>query len=515
MTDTTYAADDECRGFLFATCFVALIATSFAFIIRAFIIDEQAVEFGLSEAQKGELFGAGLWPFAISIVLFSLVIDRVGYGRALWFAFACHVISVIVTLFARGYWGLYLGNFIAALGNGTVEAVINPVIATVFWKQKTKWLNILHAGWPGGLVIGGLLTLGVASFFTDLDWRWKVGLLLIPTIVYGVMLLRTHFPINERVAAGVPYKAMLAEFGAFGALVAGGLVIWELARVGGTAYGIDPQAWRVTAGVIIGLVVVSFGLISQSFGRPLFGFLLIVMLLLATTELGTDAWIRELMSPAMERSFDIDGGWVLIYTASIMIVLRLFCGPIVKLLNPLGLLAVSCLFAAAGLALLSGASGIYILLAATVYGIGQTFFWPTTLGLVAEQFPKGGALTLNAIAGVGMLGVGVLGAPLLGQIQDRHIERTLVASEPELAATVLGQPMTGAVGSYRKIDADLEKTLPQEKAKTLDDARAEAKQSALLQVTALPLVMFVCYVGLLIYFKSRGGYRPETIMTPT
>ncbi|MEM7809820.1 MAG: MFS transporter, partial [Planctomycetota bacterium] len=151
MTDTTYAADDERRGFLFATCFVALIATSFAFIIRAFIIDEQAVEFGLSEAQKGELFGAGLWPFAISIVLFSLVIDRVGYGRALWFAFACHVISVIVTLFARGYWGLYLGNFIAALGNGTVEAVINPVIATVFWKQKTKWLNILHAGWPGGL----------------------------------------------------------------------------------------------------------------------------------------------------------------------------------------------------------------------------------------------------------------------------------------------------------------------------------------------------------------------------
>ncbi|MEM7807448.1 MAG: MFS transporter, partial [Planctomycetota bacterium] len=411
--------------------------------------------------------------------------------------------------------GLYLGNFIAALGNGTVEAVINPVIATVFWKQKTKWLNILHAGWPGGLVIGGLLTLGVASFFTDLDWRWKVGLLLIPTIVYGVMLLRTHFPINERVAAGVPYKAMLAEFGAFGALVAGGLVIWELARVGGTAYGLDPQAWRVTAGVVIGLVVVSFGLISQSFGRPLFGFLLIVMLLLATTELGTDAWIKELMGPAMDEAFGISAGWVLIYTASIMIVLRLFCGPFVKLLNPLGLLAVSSLFAAGGIAFLSTANGWVILLAATVYGIGQTFFWPTTLGLVAEQFPKGGALTLNAIAGVGMLGVGILGAPLLGEIQDRSIETSLVTTDAELASEVLGEPVAGLAGRYRRIAADAADLLDETQSATLTTARNDAKGDALIRAAILPVIMFLCYLGLLVYFKSRGGYRPETIMTPT
>ncbi|MEM0915387.1 MAG: MFS transporter, partial [Planctomycetota bacterium] len=147
MTDAVPAARPaSSRGYVFAVCFIALVATSFAFIIRAFIINDWAGEFDLSETQKGELFGAGLWPFAISIIVFSLIIDRIGYGVALWFAFACHVVSAIITINARGYGDLYLGNFICALGNGTVEAVINPVIAAMFWQQKTKWLNILHAG---------------------------------------------------------------------------------------------------------------------------------------------------------------------------------------------------------------------------------------------------------------------------------------------------------------------------------------------------------------------------------
>jgi len=520
MTDIPTIDQGNRRGRLLATCFVALVATSFAFIIRAFIIDEQAAEFGLSETQKGELFGAGLWPFAISIVLFSLVIDRVGYGRALWFAFACHVVSVVVTIFADGYGMLYVGNFIAALGNGTVEAVINPVIATVFWRQKTKWLNILHAGWPGGLVVGGLLTLslapgglyGLVGGGADVDWRWKVGLLLVPTVAYGVMLLRTSFPVNERVAAGVPYKAMLAEMGALGALIASGLVVWELGRVAGGAFDLGPAVWMTASGVLIGVITAGFGAVSGSLGRPIFVFLLLVMILLATTELGTDAWIKELMEPVMRADFGISGGWVLIYTATIMIVLRLTCGPIVRALNPLGLLAVSCLFAAAGLAFLSTATGVVILAAATIYGIGQTFFWPTTLGLVAEQSPRGGALTLNAVAGVGMLGVGILGAPLLGAIQDRQVAATIEQADPELAAGVLGEPMPSVLGYVRRVEAEAEEALPEDQVATLEAARGEAKQSALLQVAVLPLIMFACYVGLLIYFrKTRGGYQQEVL----
>ena len=136
---------------------------------RAQIIGDWQTQFNLSETQKGELFGVGLWPFAISIVLFSLVIDKIGYGRAMIFAFLCHVSSAIITIFATGYWMLYVGTFVLALGNGTVEAVINPVVASMYSKEKTKWLNILHAGWPGGMVLGGILALSMGS----VHWGWK------------------------------------------------------------------------------------------------------------------------------------------------------------------------------------------------------------------------------------------------------------------------------------------------------------------------------------------------------
>ena len=164
---------DHRKMFLFWACFFALVTTSFGFVIRVMLMDTWATEFGLSQTQKGEIFGVGLWPYALSIVLFSLIVDRIGYGRAIIFAVACHVTSAIVTISARDYWGLYVGNLIVALGNGTVETVINPVIATLFPRDKTKWLNILHAGWPGGLVLGGILTISlgetglIGSFFAD------------------------------------------------------------------------------------------------------------------------------------------------------------------------------------------------------------------------------------------------------------------------------------------------------------------------------------------------------------
>src|SRR5690606_2124482 len=123
----------------------------------------------------------GFWPFAVSIVLFSLIIDKIGYGTAMAFAFVCHTLSVVLTIFATGYDMLWYGTFIAALGNGTVEAVINPVVATLFNKEKTKWLNILHAGWPGGMVVGGIIAVGLGIVGID-SWQVKVGLVLLPTL---------------------------------------------------------------------------------------------------------------------------------------------------------------------------------------------------------------------------------------------------------------------------------------------------------------------------------------------
>src|ERR671913_1299294 len=164
---------------LFYACFVALMTTAFGFILRAIMLPEWGREFNLTQTQLGEIAGVGLWPFAISIVLFSLIIDKIGYKTAMIFAFLCHVTSAILTIYATGYWMLYLGTFIVALGNGTVEAVVNPVVATMFPKAKTKWLNILHAAWAGGLAIGGLIALLMGP---ETPWEYKIGLILLPTV---------------------------------------------------------------------------------------------------------------------------------------------------------------------------------------------------------------------------------------------------------------------------------------------------------------------------------------------
>ena len=492
MSEPTSASSSSTDGqnmLLFWGCFVALIATAFGFIVRAQIIGIWGNEFGLTETEKGEIFGVGLWPFAISIVLFSLVIDKIGYKTAMIFGFVCHVLSVIITISAKGYWGLYIGTLIVALGNGTVEAYINPVVATMFSREKTKWLNILHAGWPGGLVLGGILAIGLG----DVSWKIKVGLILIPTIIYIFMLIGQKFPVHERVAAGGTYMNMLGEFGALGMLIVSWLIMAELGRVFG--------AWGLSmAFVMAAILAIAFGLYTRSLGRPMFIFLLLIMVPLATTELGTDSWITALMQPEMVK-LNLDAGWVLVYTSIIMVVLRFFAGPIVHKLSPLGLLAVSAVLAAIGLVFLSGATGFAILLAATIYGIGKTFFWPTMLGVVAEQFPKGGALTLNATGAVGMLGVGVLGALFLGFFQDQTIDREMAAAKPEIHQQVMGDKAS-LFGDYKSVDAEKVALLSEPDQLAVAEIQDGSKKSTLKTVAIFPVIMFVGYLVLIFYFKS-------------
>lgn len=484
---------------LFWGCFIALIATSFGFIARVLTQNSWGTEFALSETQQGEILGAGLWPFAISIVLFSLIIDRIGYKKAMLFGLFCHITSTIFIVTATGYWGLYVGTIILALGSGTVEAYINPVVTTMFNKDKTKWLNILHAGWPGGLVIGGILAIMLGA---DVEWRVKIGLILIPTIMYGIMLWKKEFPIQERVAAGVSYKDMLKQVGALGMLIIAYMIFSEVGRVAG--FGTM---------LIYGLTAVSaigFGAYTKSLGRPLFIILLLIMMPLATTELGVDSWITNLMNVEMEN-LGRDAGWVLVYTSLIMMVLRFNAGPIVHRINPLGLLALSALIATAGLFFLSKATGISILAAATLYGIGKTFFWPTTLGIVSEQFPEGGALTLNAVAGVGMLAVGIVGAPFMGNIQDSYIDKEVYAYNQEVHVEVMTEKSVSIFGTYNSID-ESKLELAGEEVKTKIGAIKGASQKETLATMAyLPIFMLLCYLGLIFYFRGKGGYKPVEI----
>lgn len=485
---------------LFTVSFAALIATSFGFVLRALVIDDWGREFALSETQKGELLGVGLWPFAISIVLLSLIIDRVGFKLTLWFAAICHATGLAVLVTADGYWPLYAGTFVMALGNGAVEAAINPLVATLHPDNKPKWLNRLHAGWPGGLVLGGLIALGLGA---DADWRVKIALTALPLLIYAIMLIGARFPVSERVALGVSYRAMLGEAGWLSALVIAALMLMEVGRV---------FAWSGTAIVAsIAAATAAYAFYARSAGRPLFVVFMLLMIPLAITELGTDGWIASLMEPQM-RALGLQAGWVLVYTAMIVFVMRLVAGPILRAFTPLGVLAMASAATAAGLFLLSSATGPMLLAAATLYGIGKSFFWGTSLGVVGEQFPRGGAVALNVIAGAGMLAAGVVGSVLLGYLQDQATARGLAehdaATRSAYAATYLGPERGSVLGGYRALDPARLAAAPAAERAEVEAITTRAKQSALRDVALLPAFMLVAYLALIMWFRARGGYRP-------
>jgi len=505
---------------LFWGCFIALITTSYAFISRMILCGGQFVtDFGLDKVTVGELQGAGIWPFGVSIILFSLFIDRIGYKIAMIFSFVSYIAYTALAIAAyntiqglegealklaqaKGVKLLTIGSIILGLGNGTVEAYINPVVTTMFNKDKVKWLNILHAGWPAGLVMGGLCTIALAS---NPDWRITLGLILVPAVVFFAMLIGQNFPKSEREQAGVGYVDMLKEFGALGALVGFGLVFWELGRTFGFSNGL---VMGLTAVAVIG-----FAIITKSVGRPILLFLILIMMPLATTEIGTDGWISSLMEEPMKAAGH-HPGWVLVYTSAIMMVLRFFAGAIVHKISPLALLAICAGLAIVGLTWLSKTNGAgmgIIFAAATLYAVGKTFFWPTMLGVTSEQCPKGGALTLNAMGGIGMLAVGILGFPFIGFLQESSATTKLKTNDAALYESVSVEKKY-LLGNYQAIDPVKAATVTDEKSKeTLKTAATTGQFSALGKMAFFPAFMFAGYIALILYFKSKGGYKPVEI----
>ncbi|HTE08226.1 MAG TPA: MFS transporter [Flavitalea sp.] len=505
-TTSVPVSADKPNRLLFIACFMAIVTTSFAFILRALTLPQWGADLNLTKTQMGEIAGVGLWPFAISIVLFSLIIDKVGYKNSMIFALVCHILSAVLTYFADGYTSLFIATFIMALGNGTVEAVTNPAVASMFPNEKTRWLNYLHAGWPTGLILGGVIALFMGD---DVSWRLKVLLVLLPAVAYGVMMLPHRFPVNERVKAGVSYLSMLKEVGVIGALIIVALITFQIGAVAG---------WATSTNIIVTIGVVAlFGFYVKSVGQPLFIFLLIIMIPLAIAELGTDSWISDLMAPEMKK-IGLQAGWILIYTSAIMVILRLSAGSIIHRISPLALLATGSTIAAIGLFLLSSADGIMVLVAATIFGLGKAFFWPTMLGVVSEQFPKGGALTLNITGGVGMIGAGVVGAVILGFFQDTAIDKNLQAydsaNNTALHSNYVTEKKTSIFGDYLGIDNAKLATAPANEQQAVTAVQEGAKKSALRNVAFFPVFMLVCYLILILYFRSKGGYKAVKISHP-
>ncbi len=365
--------------------FFSIFAAGVGFSVRGGILGEWAKNYGFTNAELGAIAGAALWGFGISVIAGSIIADKIGYGWLMVFAFVLHVLSAALQMctdlinaqFGRDgvSWALWIAMGMFAVANGTCETVVNPMVATLFPKQKTHFLNILHAGWPGGLMIGALLS--YVMNWLKVPWIIQMSTFLIPTLIYGVMLLGQRLPKSEAAEAGVSYRTMLLEF-----------------------------------------------------ASPILLLLLLIHAMVGYVELGTDSWIPKITSSIMVSPGA--GLLLFVYTSGLMFALRFFAGPIEHKMSPLGLLFASAVFAAAGLLFLGNAHGVVIcVIAATIYGIGKTFFWPTMLAVVSERFPRGGALTIGAVGGVGMLSAGFLGNPLIGYKQDYYATSLLKDLTPE------------------------------------------------------------------------------------
>jgi MFS family permease len=456
--------------------FMAILASGVGFGIRGGILVDWGTQFGFTQSQLGAITGGGLTGFGIIILLGALIADKVGYGRLMIFAFIMHLLSGVVILAATpiyaslhatnpvgaknaAYQCLFWGMFLFAVGNGTCEAVVNPLVATLFPKKRAHYLNILHAGWPAGLVAGGM-----ASYFLVGKVKWEIqwSLFLIPVIAYGLMCIGRKFPKSEASVHGVPFREMIAEFAA-----------------------------------------------------PLLLLLLFIHALDGYVELGTDSWISNITGNILANRGN--GLLLFVYTSALMFVLRFFAGPIVEKISPLGLLFAGATFGAIGLVCLGNATtGLYLVLAATIYGIGKTFIWPTMLAVVSERFPKGGAITIGAMGGIGMLSAGLLGGPGIGYNQDYYASKDLKAKAPAVYDEYKSDSKNGFL-FFPKIQGLDGTKVGEVRAEKPSDRTPEETQvheadlhggRMALKITALvPTTMAVLYLFLIFYFKSKGGYK--------
>lgn len=317
--------------------------------------------------------------------------------------------------------------------------------------------------------------------------------------------------MQERVAAGVTYREMLRQVGGIGFFIIGSLLVMGVIQLVVASMNLDVHPsktiiYGVVAGVIFGIAGWAY---TGSPGHWMFLMILLIMGPLATTELGTDSWMPDLLQGV---GFSASGaGWVFIYVSTLMTILRFFAGPIVHRFSPIGLLVVSAFVAIIGLIFLSKASIGLIVVAATVYALGKTFLWSTTLGLVAEQFPKGGALTLNGVSAVGVLGMGIIGAPFMGVLQDREVDKQLSADVPTIHQKVSAPAKPSIFGDIPSLDGAAIEALGEADAATVKTIQDGKKKGSFAKIAVLPGFMLLVYLILFFYFRSRGGYKPVEI----
>lgn len=344
------------RTQLFRASCLSLLVTSLSFGIRAGILGDQGVRFHLNASELGTIAATAFWGFPLAIIVGGFIVDIIGMKKLLVGAFIFHLLGILLTIFANGYWTLFLSTLLIGIANGTVEAACNPLVASLFTDNKTTKLNHFHLWFPAGIVIGTLVVFGLDTLLAHGAaekpyWisQVEIAVMLIPTLIYGFLFSKLDFPVTERVSSGVStsdmYKALI---------------------------------------------------------NPLFFFMIICMFGTAITELFTNQWVAVLFKTVTNNAI-----LILTFVASIQVLGRAFASPIVHRFASQGVLLISAILSALGIYLMIHLHGDAIYFAAVIFGLGVAFFWPCMIGFVAENLPRTGAVGLNLMGGAGMFAVSV------------------------------------------------------------------------------------------------------------
>jgi len=311
---------------LFIASCLALLVTSLSFGIRAGILGQLGEQFQLNPGQLGTIAATAFWGFPLAVVIGGFVVDIIGMKKLLLVAFIFHLAGILLTVFAGGYWGLFISTLCIGIANGTVEAACNPLVATIYADNKTTKLNHFHLWFPGGIVIGTLIVYFLSK--AGIGWQVQVGLMAIPTLLYGYFFSKLDFPVTERVASGISTAAM------YKALL-----------------------------------------------NPLFLVMIVLMFGTAITELFTGQWIDVLLKNVSDNAL-----LLLTIETGIMVIGRGLAEPVVHRFSPTGVLFLSAVLSAVGLYIMGHTTGNMLFVGAMFLLLGCVTSGPPCLVLLVKTF---------------------------------------------------------------------------------------------------------------------------------
>lgn len=367
---------DTQKSRLFTLSCIALTVTAMTFAIRAGILGQLGEQYGFSASELGWIASMAFFGFPLATIFGGILYNALGARTLLYLAFLCHLLGLASTIYADSFVGLMISTFLIGFANGSVEAACNPIVADAYPDNKTTMLNKFHVWFPGGIVIGAIVSFVMTQL--EIVWQWQIATMIIPTLIYGGLLINAGFakPKRELVSSSNNIKELF---------------------------------------------------------NPIYLFLAICMVFTATSELGTQQWIEKVLGASGAHPM-----LVLALVTGIMAIGRYFAGPLVHKFNPIGVLLGSAITTSLGIFLMAQASGPMVYMSAVIFALGVTYFWPTMIGSVAEYAPKTGAIGLSLIGGVGMLAVAGMQPLIGGWVDKAQADAAALGASPEQVAASAG-----------------------------------------------------------------------------